>query len=668
MNAKLTTLIIVIALFAQSCGFEHYETPADNAAEFFDFATTEMKNVRINYDVKSDEGYKIKFSIYDQDPYIYHAMQDGTYVRTAIDKDIIPLITLYTDDNGQYDGKIVLPSSVERVFIQTNNFGVPQVVTATVNESEIAMDMRRTRGVKSGEVYQYNEVPEGWKTLGKWNELGRPEYLLEERSSVSRSLFLDIWNTLPEEGWLSRTDDKAHWVEADTKARIDVVEDGTELEMTFVHCGGTWTNAIGYYHYTTPEDGDYPNIEDVTKIIAFPNASYAADQFPSDMSPGAWFSTQREKGSLSTGNKIALKYWNGEEFEDSFPANTSIGFVILPNAFTNNKVNGAKEYYSDFAMDQSIKQQHVVLWDKEREMYVIAMEDNDRTIPYAQWDEDFNDVIFFVEATETATNPTGNPEIDPAEDEEYELTIDEYFGTLAFEDLWPSQGDYDMNDLVITYESKIYKNENNEIVKIEDVWVPKWSGATFRNSFGYQIGTTSNKIKGALVESDYNKEVSMFNINSKGLEEGQNLATIMLFDNMNDVMGIDEGSVGNGNHTFAVTTEFVDPIVQDNREMFPPYNSFIVANIDKTTKRYEVHLPEFNPTSLADKSIFGTHDDRSNPEMDKWYVSEADYPFAIVLPIMNYRVPEETKTIDTTYPLFKKWVETAGQEAKEWYK
>ena len=31
------------------------------------------------------------------------------------------------------------------------------------------------------------------------------------------------------------------------------------------------------------------------------------------------------------------------------------------------------------------------------------------------------------------------------------LESDPLEGTLVFEDLWPSQGDYDMNDVVLTY-------------------------------------------------------------------------------------------------------------------------------------------------------------------------------------------------------------------------
>ncbi len=41
------------------------------------------------------------------------------------------------------------------------------------------------------------------------------------------------------------------------------------------------------------------------------------------------------------------------------------------------------------------------------------------------------------------------------------------FGTLTYEDKWPEEGDYDMNDVMIDYESTIYKTlATNKITKI----------------------------------------------------------------------------------------------------------------------------------------------------------------------------------------------------------
>lgn len=44
--------------------------------------------------------------------------------------------------------------------------------------------------------------------------------------------------------------------------------------------------------------------------------------------------------------------------------------------------------------------------------------------------------------------------------------------TLAFEDLWPSYGDYDFNDVIIDFSVNTVTNANNDAVKLEiDVYV-----------------------------------------------------------------------------------------------------------------------------------------------------------------------------------------------------
>ena len=61
-------------------------------------------------------------------------------------------------------------------------------------------------------------------------------------------------------------------------------------------------------------------------------------------------------------------------------------------------------------------------------------------------------------------------------------------GTLAFEDLWPSQGDYDMNDVVVTYKSTVYKNVlSNRATKVVDRFTLAHVGGTLPCGFGYQF-------------------------------------------------------------------------------------------------------------------------------------------------------------------------------------
>jgi LruC domain-containing protein len=62
-----------------------------------------------------------------------------------------------------------------------------------------------------------------------------------------------------------------------------------------------------------------------------------------------------------------------------------------------------------------------------------------------------------------------------------------YSGTLAFEDLWPSIGDYDFNDLVVDYDFNIIKN-NQEVVKsINATFIIQAFGAAVHKGFGFTL-------------------------------------------------------------------------------------------------------------------------------------------------------------------------------------
>jgi len=62
-------------------------------------------------------------------------------------------------------------------------------------------------------------------------------------------------------------------------------------------------------------------------------------------------------------------------------------------------------------------------------------------------------------------------------------------GTLAFEDLWPSMGDYDFNDLVLGYRFKTVTNATNQVVEIEKTFTVRANGANLRNGFQPSLGS-----------------------------------------------------------------------------------------------------------------------------------------------------------------------------------
>jgi LruC domain-containing protein len=90
-------------------------------------------------------------------------------------------------------------------------------------------------------------------------------------------------------------------------------------------------------------------------------------------------------------------------------------------------------------------------------------------------------------------------------------------------------------------------------------------------------------------------------------------------------------------------------------------NPFIIVN----KRELEVHLPDLQPTSLADLSLFGMHDDASNlPTMS--YKTANGLPWAVYTPV-SFSYPLEDLEITKAYTQFKPWAESGGSVNPNWY-
>lgn len=246
-------------------------------------------------------------------------------------------------------------------------------------------------------------------------------------------------------------------------------------------------------------------------------------------------------------------------------------------------------------------------------------------------------------------------------------------GTLAFEDLWPSKGDYDFNDLVIDYDFAVTKNEDDEVLSISSIFIIHAFGASFHNGFGFQLpNVTANNITevtGYEVEGG-----GIYSIGSKGLENGQSKATIIVYDDSYNRMthpGSGTGVNTTENAPF-VTPDTVKIQITFNQEGSPiNYNTLDIGNFNpfliiNQNRSREVHLADFEPTDLADTDVFGTFNDNSDPAIGRYYKSDLGLPWAINIPVV-FDYPYEQKEVVRAYLKFAEWAESSGQLYPDWY-
>ncbi len=221
-------------------------------------------------------------------------------------------------------------------------------------------------------------------------------------------------------------------------------------------------------------------------------------------------------------------------------------------------------------------------------------------------------------------------------------------GTIAFEDLWPSDGDYDFNDLALNYQAIAILNSNNLAVQVDFICRVKSNFAGFTNGVGIEIeGLTPNQIAsvtGALYTENY------INLNSNGTESNQNTAVIILTDNAdNNLVNETTISIILNN---PVTTETLGAA---------PFNPFIIAN---KIRENEIHLPYQNVTSLGE-NVVQVNGQNNDPNGN--YISNSGFPWAISI-VHDFKVPKESIRINEAYNYFNDWATSGGGDFKDWYK
>jgi len=245
------------------------------------------------------------------------------------------------------------------------------------------------------------------------------------------------------------------------------------------------------------------------------------------------------------------------------------------------------------------------------------------------------------------------------------------YSSLAFEDLWPGKGDYDFNDLIVDYKFSTYTNASNKVNKIEADIIIRALGGTLHNGFGFQLAN-SNVTESNITVTGYNIQENYITLNANGTESGQAKPTIIVCDDAFNVL-IHPGT-GSGINTVE-DAPYVEPQTLQIVMTFTPntytendinilgFNPFIIIGMERGK---EVHLPNYEPTSLVDESYFGTIRDNSIPAQGRYYKTEDNYPWAIDI-TESFDYPIEKEEIAHGHLNFIGWAQSDGSENQDWY-
>ncbi len=487
---------------------------------------------------------------------------------------------------------------------------------------------------------------------------------IDKRVTVTNDFLTRIAAALPERRDIRTTNPDL--ITDDFGANVRIKKEA-DIFVTFLHEGAGYKNSLGYFTFT--DDSVPTKVSDLSETIIFPNSSYYNDGGSS-------------KG-LKSGDTLKIGH---------FAAGTNIGFAIVANGFdskTGVDTDAPVVYYTIKALNpetKAVNKAHTVLLnDSLSGMVVLGLEDLNRGT--SGCDHDFNDTIFTVTAEPADAIDVSDlapvPQVSDADNDGVLDLNDDYpddgarafdvftpsknsFSTLVFEDSWPLEGDYDMNDVVVRYQYQMVQNRNGLVVDLFARFRLAAWGTLKNNGLALQLpSVTPSEVQSATLSIDGGAaqvayaEAGQAKLVYRILED-QAAAAVpasCAFYNVQEGCSDGDGPLYTLHITFKAPTS---PVLLGT----PPWDPFLFRT---SNRGVEIHLPDHAPTALADMSLFGTADDNSVPAQGIWYKSVCNLPWSLDIPA-EWSWPKEGVELPSAYPDFTDWVTSAGTTSLDWYK
>ena len=220
---------------------------------------------------------------------------------------------------------------------------------------------------KDPQIKPINFPNASYESLAPYNSSGEPDKLLKD--TIPPSLLNYVQQTIRK--GINMTVSHPEFFSGNTNADLAIIKSSSDVYVTFVSGNAAYSNTLAFYTFPTnnPPQSD-KDIKLITYI--FPNAG--------------------RKSPLNPGDKMFL---------GKFSAGTTIGFVILQNAWDTSK-SFLNSNVIHFCSTDAINPESVPALKKHGILYtnytydnklLISFEDYDRSKPGC--DNDFADVIFY---------------------------------------------------------------------------------------------------------------------------------------------------------------------------------------------------------------------------------------------------------------------------------
>ncbi|MCK6550841.1 LruC domain-containing protein [Myxococcota bacterium] len=231
---------------------------------------------------------------------------------------------------------------------------------------------------------------------------------------------------------------------------------------------------------------------------------------------------------------------------------------------------------------------------------------------------------------------------------------------LLFEDLWPSNGDLDFNDVALTYNLALRVDTTGRALGVTATFNALALGGVLTNGLGWQLPVA----RGAV--ASVTRQLDAGAIEALELEPRDTNATVRLVPSLRALFDDAAGAINSSpsaarrvGHVLRVEVTFATPVELDVGDA--PFDLFIFRTSDPS---HEIHRPEYPGTAAMNRALFGTADDGSSGARS--FVNRHGLPFVLSIPTLT-EYPREAQSISDLFPGIVPFAMSGGTTNLDFY-
>ena len=231
---------------------------------------------------------------------------------------------------------------------------------------------------------------------------------------------------------------------------------------------------------------------------------------------------------------------------------------------------------------------------------------------------------------------------------------------MQYEDQWPSAGDLDFNDVVLTYNYVLAQDAAGGTARVRATYDVLALGGIFDNGLGLHLPVPLSQV------AQVRRSVGGGPFTPLTPSGADAELTVVVSSDLRELFGAAPGQINSApslapqaSQQVVVEIDLLAPVTLPAGEA--PYDLFVFRAGDPGL---EIHRPEFGGTAGMNVALFNTQDDASLPT--RHFVDAGGLPFALQLPQLA-PYPQEAVAISNLFPNIVGFAASGGLTNTDFY-